>query len=62
MCPSLKIRVGHLKNIDSTDKSEAQVLDVTEIYKHPAFDGTSYFFDIAILTTESLELTEVCFE
>ena len=56
-----KIRVGDFRLNSKPNESDAQVLDVVKINKHPEFDGESSYFDIAIFTTKPVNFSKVFF-
>ncbi len=53
-----KIRIGNENHTTSLDDSDILVLDILEANKHPKYENSAYY-DIAVLTTEPLQLNEV---
>jgi hypothetical protein len=41
------------------DDEKILVLDIVESKKHPKYDGVSSYYDIAVLTTDTVEFNQV---
>ena len=54
---SWKIRIGNQNHKFIDD--DVRILDVLEFKKHPSYDGTASYFDVAVLTTEPVNFTKV---
>ena len=46
-------------NQDLSKDGSAKVLDILSIHKHPAFNGASSYYDVAVLTVKPVTLSEV---
>jgi hypothetical protein len=54
---SWQIRIGDKNHADGNDDTNLKVLNISNIYKHPDYDGEKVYHDIAILKTEKLEFS-----
>ena len=53
------IRIGNTNHTSSLDAQNVLVLDVVESHKHPTYDGVSSYYDIAILKTDIIKISQV---
>ena len=56
---SFKIRIGDQNLKLNISESSGKILDVKELYMHPLFDGSTSYYDVAILKTEPVEFSRV---
>ena len=57
-----QIRIGDIDHGSSLDDLNVLVLNITDAQVHPSYDGAAAYFDIGILKTAPLMLSEVMVE
>ena len=55
---SWQIRIGDKNHADQKDDTNLKVLNISNIYKHPDYDGKAVYHDIAVIETEKLEFSK----
>ena len=56
---SFKIRIGDQNHNSTADDDEVIVLDVISSHKHPSFDCNTSYFDVAVLSTKTVNFGKV---
>jgi hypothetical protein len=53
------IRIGNENHNSSLAAPNVLVLDIVESKRHPSYDGVSSYFDIAVITTDIIQFSQV---
>ena len=54
-----QVRIGDFDHDSSLDDVDVLVLDITDTQVHPSYDGIAAYFDIAIIKTTLVPLSQV---